>query len=119
MNKRENVIYDKSFDFSVAIVKLCRYLFDEKNEYVLGKQLMRCGTSIGANVREAIEGQSKKDFIAKLSISLKEAGETEYWLNLLIASDVLKETRVNSLLNDVKEIIRILNSILKTARQNS
>ncbi len=112
-----NLIYDKSFEFAIRVVKLCKYLYNEKREYVLGKQLLKSGTSIGANVREAVEAQSKKDFVSKMSISLKEAGETEYWLELLIASDVLAKKRVNNLLSEVKGIIRILNTIIKSCNE--
>ncbi len=115
--KKDNLIYNKSFDFAVKVVKIAKQLINNK-EYVLGKQLLRSGTSIGANVREAIEAQSKKDFIAKLSISLKEAGETEYWIKLLLATDILNDKLGDILLKDIQEIIRILNAILKTSRKN-
>ena len=84
--KTNNIIQDKSFAFAVRIVKLYKFLCDEKKEFVLSKQLLRCGTSIGANIEEAIGGHSEKDFFAKLTISYKEARETKYWINLLKAS---------------------------------
>ena len=87
--KQENIILDKSFAFSVRIVKLYKYLCNEKKEYVLSKQLLRCGTSIGANINEAQAGQSKNDFIAKMSISSKEARESKCWIDLLIATQYL------------------------------
>jgi len=117
LRKDDSIVYQKAFDFSVAIVKLYKYLCNEKKEYVLAKQLLRSGTSIGANIREGLEGQSKRDFIAKLSISLKEACETEYWLDLLVASNVLSENRVCSLLLNIEEIIKLLTAILRTSRK--
>ena len=92
----------KSFHFSVRIVKLCRYLQEEKKEYLLSKQLMRAGTSISANVAEAEQAQSRADFIAKLSISLKEAAETNYWIRLLYATDYLMESEYLSIIADCK-----------------
>ena len=85
----KSVVKDKSFDFAVRIVKLCRYLREEKKEFVLSKQLLRSGTSIGANVSEAQRGQTKPDFYAKISIALKEASETEYWIRLLHATEYI------------------------------
>ena len=112
----------KSFLFSVRIVKLCRYLQEDKKEYLLSKQLMRAGTSIGANVAEAEQAQSRADFIAKLSISLKEAAETNYWIRLLYATDYLMESEYLSIIADCKELEKLLTSIIKTSRntpQNS
>jgi four helix bundle protein len=91
---------------------------NEKQEYTLGRQVLKSGTSIGANVSEAIEGQSKKDFISKLSVSLKEASETRYWLKLLVETDILLEEEANSLLLDLEEIIKLLNTVIKTTKQN-
>ena len=116
--KKNSIVYGKAFDFSVKIVKLYNKICEQNNEYTLGKQLLRSGTSIAANIREGLEGQSKKDFLAKLSISLKEAAETEYWLELLVASEILHENEVSILLNEVEEIIKILTKILKTGRNN-
>ena len=114
---KENVIVDKSFAFSIRIVKLHQYLTHEKKEYVLSKQLLRCGTSIGANVNEAQAAQSKKDFIAKMSISSKEARESRYWIQLLIATDYLdiNDMHTKSLLDDIVELIKLLTSITKNA----
>ena len=112
-----NVINEKSFNFAIRIVNLYKYLIETKKEFVLSKQLLRCGTSIGANVSESKEAQSKKDFISKLSISLKEARETEYWLNLLKETNYLNINEYNSIFNDLGEIIKILVSIIKTSKE--
>ncbi len=116
----DNSIYTKAFDFSIRIVKLCKFLRDEHKEFVISKQLLRCGTSIGANVNEAIAAQSKADFASKMSIAAKEAREANYWIKLLIATDYLnkKEKYVISLQNDIEEIIKILTSIVKTTQKN-
>ena len=118
--KRDNVIVDKSFAFAVRVVKLYKYLSDEKKEFILSKQLLRSGTSIGANVNEAQDGQSTNDFIAKLSISLKEARESKYWIELLIATDFLnsKDKHTQSMINDIEELIKLLTSIIKTTKAN-
>lgn len=111
---KENVILDKSFDFAIYIVELYKILIKEKREYVLSKQLLKAGTSIGANVNEATAAQSKKDFIAKMSIASKEARETKYWLRLLNKTEYLDDT------NPIKycdELIRILTSIVKTSQE--
>ena len=110
----ESVVVEKSKAFALRIVKLYKHLNQEKQEYVLSKQLLRSGTSIGANVREAKRGQSKPDFYAKMNIALKEAEESAYWLELLHESGYLEETAYNSVYSDCNEIIRILVSILKT-----
>ncbi len=119
--KQENIILDKSFNFAVRIVKLFKYLSNEKKEYILSKQLLRCGTSIGANINEAQAAQSKKDFISKMSISSKEARESKYWIDLLISTNYLKEEdkHVQSLLNDTEEIIKLLTTIIKSSEGNS
>ncbi|MCL1940704.1 MAG: four helix bundle protein [Synergistaceae bacterium] len=117
--KGNNIILDKSKAFALRIIKLYRFLAEEKKEFILSKQILRSGTSIGANVREAIRGQSKPDFYAKLNIALKEASETEYWLELLYESDYLKKTVFDSIYNDCQEIIKILVSITKTQKSNS
>ena len=114
----KSVIVDKSFDFSVRIVKLYKFLSAEKNEYVLSKQLLRCGTSIGANVSEAQRGQSKPDFVSKMNIALKEANETEYWLRLLYETEYLEENQFKSLYKDIDELISLLMSICKTTNEN-
>jgi len=116
---RGNTIYKKSFTFAVKIVKLYRFLCNNK-EYIISKQLLRCGTSIGANVNEAIAAQSKKDFVSKMAIASKEARETKYWIDLLIATNYLSQdgSYVKTLQNDIEEIIKILTSIVKTAQNN-
>ena len=108
-----NTIEIKSFDFAVRIVKLYRYLSEERKEYVLSRQVLRSGTSIGANVAEAQKAQSKADFNAKMNISLKEANETYYWLKLLYKTDYILEDAFRSMEKDIDEIISILVSICK------
>ena len=112
----ENLILVKSKAFALRIIKLYKYLCEEKKEFVLSKQVLRSGTSIGANAKEGSMAQSKADFAAKLSIALKEAGETEYWLELLHESDYIEENSFNSIYADNKELIKILTSILKSTR---
>ncbi|MBE6774469.1 MAG: four helix bundle protein [Ruminococcaceae bacterium] len=107
----KNVIEEKSFDFAVRIVNLYKYLTNNKNEYVLSKQLLRCGTSIGANVSEAQKAQSKADFHTKMCIALKEANETLYWLKLLYRTDFLTLKEFESTELDIREIIAILTAI--------
>ncbi len=117
--KKDNVILDKSFVFAVNIVKLYQYLCDNKKEYVLSKQLLRCGTSIGANVNEAQAAQSSNDFIAKISIASKEARECQYWLNLLLETGFLSlsEERISIVQREITEIIKLLTSIVKTMQE--
>ena len=115
---QNSILLDKSLLFAARIVKLNKYLTKEKKETVISKQIIRSATSIGANANEAIYGQSKADFIAKLQISLKETAETEYWLRLLLLSDYITDKEGESLLNDCLEIKRILVSTLKTAKEN-
>ncbi len=112
---KPNLIKDKSFAFALDIVNLYKTLIDQR-EYILSKQLLRAGTSIGANVREAEYAQSKADFINKLSISLKEANETEYWLELLKASEIAATIEIESLQAKVREILRLLIKIINTAK---
>jgi len=111
----ENPIVDLSYNFGVRIVKFYRYLTN-KQVYVLSKQILRCGTSIGANVHESIHAQSKADFINKMNIALKEADETDYWLRLLKDSDVIEEEEFKSLQKDVKQIIGTLVKIIKNSK---
>jgi len=115
---KDNVILDKSFEFAIRVVKLYNYLCDEKKEYVLSKQLLRCGTSIGANINEAQAGQSKADFIAKMSIASKEARESKYWIELLIKTEYLNinDRHTKSLVNDIEEIVKLLTSIVKSSQ---
>ena len=115
---RENIALEKSFDFAVRIVNLYKYITINKKEYVLSKQLLRSGTSIGANVTEAQRGQSKADFAAKMSIALKEANETDYWLKLLYKTEYISKAEYESIDKDIKEIISLLMSICKTANNN-
>jgi four helix bundle protein len=117
--KKDNVIQQKSYAFAVRIVKVYQYLCDEKREFTLSKQLLRCGTSVGANVEEAIGGQSDKDFFAKLTISYKEARETQYWIRLLTDTGYLSKDQSDSLLNDIIEIQKIIGSIQKTIKSRN
>ncbi len=112
------VLDDKSYNFSIRIVKCCQYLQKDKKEFVLSKQLLRSGAAIGALVAEGKYAQSELDFVNKLSISLKEANETKYWLRLLQDTDYLKEKIATSLLDDTEHLIRILASSIKTAKGN-
>ena len=115
---KENLLIDKSIAFAARIVKLHQHLIKSKKETVISRQIIRSGTSIGANINEANYGQSRADFIAKMHIALKETAETEYWLRLLILSEYISEEIGNSLLNDCLEIKRILISTLNTAKHN-
>jgi four helix bundle protein len=114
--KEENIVREKSYAFALRIVKTYKYLAEEKKEYVLSKQLLRCGTSVGANIEEAIGGQSPKDFFAKLNVSYKEARETMYWLRLLKDSDILNEKESDSLMKDCDELLKIIGTIIKTMK---
>lgn len=116
---RDNIIQDKSFNFAIRIVNLYKHLTENKNEYTLSKQLLRCGTSIGANIEEGLGGQSKKDFIAKLSIAYKESREADYWLRILKESKYISENEFNSIYPNVEELQKILTSILKTSKKNN
>ena len=118
MKVKENILIEKSIDFAARIIKLQRYLVKDKKETIISKQIVRSGTSIGANINEANYGQSKADFISKLHISLKETAETEYWLRLLILSYYITEKEGKSLLKDCLEIKRLLISSINTAKQN-
>ena len=115
---QDSILLGKSLHFAARIVKLYQYLSKEKHESVISKQIIRSGTSIGANANEAVYGVSKAEFIAKLQISLKETAETEYWLRLLVLSDYLTETEGQSLIDDCLEIKRILVSTLNTTKKN-
>ncbi len=111
-----NVILDKSKAFALRIIKLYKYLSENKKEYILSKQILRSGTSIGANAKEAANAQSKPDFYAKMYIAYKEANETEYWLELLHESGYIETKAFESMYSDCKELIKILASITKPAR---
>ena len=110
----ENIVKDKSRNFALRIIKLYKYLCEEKKEFVLSKQILRSGTSVGANIVEAHNAMSKREFISKMNISLKEAAETEYWLDLLQASDYIVEKEFNSINADCNEIKSLLVAIIKT-----
>ena len=116
---KENIIQKKSFEFAIRVVNAFKYLQSEKKEFVLSKQFLRSGTSIGANVEEAIGGQSKKDFIAKISIAYKEARETNYWVKLLKATLYLEEKEADSIVTDIEELSKILSSILLSSKQSN
>ena len=111
-----NAIADKSMDFAVRVVNLYRQLVSERNEYVMSRQLLRSGTSIGANVREAMSAQTKADFVAKMSIALKECNETGYWLELMTRTSFMTDEQYRSLDSDRREIFALLTSIIKSAR---
>ena len=115
---RENVLKDKSFAFAVRMVRLYQYLAARKQEYVLSKQLLRSGTSVGAMVREAEHAQSKADFIHKLSIAQKEINESVYWLDLLTSTDYLTPAQATSVQADAIELLKLLTSIIKSTKNN-
>ena len=114
----DGIVKEKSKRFALRIVKLYRYLCDDKREFIMSRQLLRCGTSIGANICEADHSMSKKEFIAKMNISLKEAAESEYWLELLAESDYITQNEFNSMKVDCGEIKGLLISIIKTSNKN-
>jgi len=113
---KENVLKDKSYAFAIRIVKLAQFLQNEKKEFVLSKQILKSGTSIGALIREAEFGQSKADFISKMSISLKEANETDYWLCILHDTGYIETKLFQSMQTDCKELIAMLVSSIKTSK---
>ena len=113
----EKAIQDKSFAFAVRVVNLCKYLRNDQKEYILSKQLMRSGTSIGANVAESQQAQSKADFVNKVNIALKEAYETHYWLRLLYATEYLSSKQYESIIYDCKEVEKLLVAIVKAAKE--
>jgi four helix bundle protein len=115
--KESNIIVDKSYKFSVRIVKLYKFLTEEKKEYILSKQILRCGTSIGANIEEAIGARTKRDFINTMAIAYKEARETKYWLRLIKDCEYLDEKLFKSIFGDCEEINKILCSILITSKR--
>lgn len=116
--KKDNIVRIKSYAFAIRIVNVYKYLVEEKKEFVLSKQLLRSGTSIGANIEEAIGGQSKKDFFAKLTIAYKEARESNYWIRLLTDTDYLTKDQSQSLLNEIDELLRIIGTIQKTMKNS-
>ena len=113
---KDNIIADKTKKFALRIVKLYKYLCDEKKEFIMSKQILKSGTSIGANVKESECAQSRDDFYSKLNIALKEAAETEYWLELLYESEYIEQVHFDSIYDDCKEIIRILTAITKNQK---
>lgn len=115
----EKTVLVKSLNFAVRIVRLYQYLTDKKKEFVMSKQLLRCGTSVGANLREAKYAQSTNDFISKNSIALKEIAETEYWLELLYKTEYLSQAEFESIQADCAEIAKILTAIVKTTKTNN
>ncbi len=115
--KEDSIVYQKSFKFSKRIIKLYKYLIEEKKEKIISSQLLRAGTSIGANISEAIYAQSKKDFINKMSIALKEASESRYWIKLL-EGDFITTKEADSLLYDIIELIKLLTTIVKSSKNN-
>ena len=115
----ENILYQKAFSFSTKIVKIYKYLSNDKHEYELAGQFLKSGTSIAANIKEGEFAQSRKDFINKNSIALKEANETEYWIELLVETEYIEEKQGEKLISDLKEIISILVNSIKTAQQNN
>lgn len=114
----EGALRTRSFAFALRVVKLYRHLCEEKREYVLSKQLLRSGTAIGALVREAEQAESKPDFIHKLSISLKEANESEYWIELLHQAGFIDEKGCKSLIADLKQLLKLLTAIIKKTKQS-
>ena len=110
-------VQEKSFRFAIRLVNLCKYLRTEQNEYILSKQLLRCGTSIGANIAEAQQAQSRPDFISKMNIALKETSETDYWLRLLHATEYLQQNAFDSVQADCDELSKLLVSIIKSAKE--
>ena len=112
-----NVVVDKSRAFAIRIIRLYKHLRQRRVEYDLARQLLRSGTSIGANVKEAVRGQSKADFYAKMSIALKEASETEYWLDIMCASGEMDQKEFNSINDDCQEVLRLLTAICKTQKK--
>jgi four helix bundle protein len=116
---RDNPTYDKALSYSVRIVNLYKYLKKEKHEYIISDQLMRSGTSIGANISEAISAESTADFIHKLGVAQKEAYETIYWLKVLYGSELITQEQYDNLMADVETIHKILSASIKTAKEQS
>ena len=114
----KNVLKDKSYQFAIRIVKLTQYLQNDKNEFILSKQILRSGTAVGALISEAEFAQSKPDFISKLHIALKEANETNYWIDLLKDTQFINEKMYHSIQSEIKELISILVSSIKTSKEN-
>jgi four helix bundle protein len=115
---KENILKTKSYEFALRIIKLYGKLSSERKEFVLSKQILRSGTSIGANIEEANQAESKKDFIHKLGIAQKEANETHYWIRLLSDSDLINQKESKQMQNDCEELIKLITSSIKTAKNN-
>src|SRR5262245_19711856 len=115
---KDNLLSEKSHGFVLRMIKLHRYMIEEHKEYVLSKQVLRSGTSIGANIKESVYAQSKVDFVHKLSIAQKETSETHYWLTLLRDSEYIKNKHAESLLSDCDELMKLLTASIKTAKSN-
>ena len=113
----DNIIYDLSKKFALRVIRLYVFLSEERKEYVMSKQIYRSGTSIGANIAESINAQSKADFVSKLSISLKEASESEFWIELLRDTDYITTEQAESMLADCQELLKLLMTIVKTSKQ--
>ena len=116
---QDNILMDKSIDFAIRMTNCYKYLMEEKNEYIMSKQLFRSGTSIGANIHEGVQAQSKADFISKLGIALKEASETSFWLKVLHRTSHLDDKMYQSLIIELDSIIRILVASIKTTKKNN
>ena len=117
MMNEGNIILQKGYSFALRIIKLYKFLSTEKKEFVLSKQILKSGTSIGANINEALSSESKKDFVHKLGIALKESRETSYWLNLLKDSEYITDQQFNELATECNALIRILSSIILTTKE--
>jgi len=115
---KKNVVKEKSFEFALLVVETYKLLVNDKREFVMSKQFLRSGTAVGALVREAEHAESKKDFIHKLAIALKEANETEYWLSLMHQSGYLNESEKGKLEKEIAELLRLLIAIIKSTKQN-
>ncbi|HMU98064.1 MAG TPA: four helix bundle protein [Chitinophagales bacterium] len=116
-NKKENIVQEKSFAFALQIIKLSKFLMNKKKEFVISKQVLRSGTAVGALIREAEHAQSKADFIHKMNIALKEANETDYWIELLYQSNEIDINAYHSIQPDIQELIKLLVSIVKTSKE--
>ena len=116
-NKKKNIVQEKSFAFSLRIIKLSKFLINEKKEFVISKQILRSGTAVGALIREAEHAQSKAVFINKMNIALKEANETDYWIELLYQSNEIDKNAYHSIQPDIQELIKLLVSIVKTSKE--
>ena len=115
---KENPLKDKSYQFALKVIEVCKILQEMNHEFVLSKQLLRSGTSIGANVEEAVGAQSKRDFLSKISIAYKEARETNYWLRLLRDSNLAEPSKLNILIDDSDELVRLMGAIISTTKKN-